>query len=88
MNEIKRVTKVLDAALQGKEWLVGNKISYADLSFIPWYWRLEGIDKEGVGFKDNLMTENKAFGAWFQKMLSRPMVKKIYEAQSAKMAGK
>ena len=88
MNEIKRVTKVLDSALQGKEYLVGNKLTYADLAFIPWYWRLEGIDKEGVGFKENLSKDNPAFGAWFKKMLDRPLVKKIYEAQSAKIAGK
>jgi hypothetical protein len=38
--EIWRVTGVLDAHLKktGGEWLVGEKCTYADLSFVPWYW--------------------------------------------------
>ena len=36
-NEIKRVTGVLERVLEGKEWLVGGKCTYADLAFIPWF---------------------------------------------------
>lgn len=36
VNEIKRVTKVLDTILEGKQYLVGDKVTYADLSFVTW----------------------------------------------------
>ena len=29
------------------EWLVGDKCSYADLSFVPWYWLCPAIMGEG-----------------------------------------
>lgn len=28
---------VLDAALEGKRFLVGDKVTIADLSFVPWH---------------------------------------------------
>lgn len=38
VDEILRVTGVLDRALErnGTGWLVGNSLTYADLSFITW----------------------------------------------------
>jgi len=47
--EIWRVTGVIDATLKksGGEWLVGDKCSYADLSFVPWYWLCPAIMGEG-----------------------------------------
>lgn len=35
VNEIKRVSKVLDEWLERREWLFGDKMSYADLAFVP-----------------------------------------------------
>ena len=35
-NEIKRVFGVLDAVLSKQNYLVGDKVTIADLSFIPW----------------------------------------------------
>jgi glutathione S-transferase len=48
-NEIWRVTGVLDAHLKKVEgeWLVGDKCTYADLSFVPWYWLCPAIMGEG-----------------------------------------
>jgi glutathione S-transferase len=48
-KEIWRVTGVIDAALEksGGEWLVGDKCSYADLSFVPWFWLCPAIMGEG-----------------------------------------
>jgi glutathione S-transferase len=34
-TEIKRVISVLDNVLQGKEYLVGNKLTIADIAFQP-----------------------------------------------------
>lgn len=35
-NEIKRVFGVLDNVLSKQKYLVGDKVTIADLSFIPW----------------------------------------------------
>ena len=35
-NEIKRVFGVLDAVLSNQKYLVGDKLTVADLSFVPW----------------------------------------------------
>jgi glutathione S-transferase len=35
-NEIKRVFGVLDSVLAKQKYLVGDKVTIADLSFIPW----------------------------------------------------
>jgi glutathione S-transferase len=48
-NEIWRVTGVIDAHLKktGGQWLVGDKCTYADLSFVPWYWLCPAIMGDG-----------------------------------------
>ena len=35
-NEIKRVLGVLDSVLSKQKYLVGDKVTIADLSFVPW----------------------------------------------------
>jgi glutathione S-transferase len=35
-NEIKRVFSVLDSVLSKQKYLVGDKVTIADLAFIPW----------------------------------------------------
>jgi glutathione S-transferase len=35
-NEIRRVLGVLDSVLSKQEYLVGGKVTIADLSFVPW----------------------------------------------------
>lgn len=43
------MTGVIDAHLQKEksEWLVGDKCTYADLAFVPWYWLCPAIMGEG-----------------------------------------
>lgn len=36
LNEIKRVSGVLNGVLEGREYLVGDRITYADLAFVTW----------------------------------------------------
>ncbi|CZT49299.1 uncharacterized protein RSE6_10120 [Rhynchosporium secalis] len=36
MKEIKRVHGVLEGILVGRDWLVGDKCTYADLAFVTW----------------------------------------------------
>ena len=50
-NEIKRVFGVLDSVLSKQKYLVGDKVTIADLSFVPWNagvenWLIPDIDTQ------------------------------------------
>ena len=86
-NEIKRVTGVIDAHLAktGQEYLVGDKITFADLMFIPWdnLSLGEGMGPDGgLGkeFREKDWPEQypKAY-EWHKKLMARPSVKKTME---------
>ena len=76
INEIKRVTKVLDGVLAGKEYLVGGRYSFADLAFVPWYWLLEFIDPSGK-LREELNAQSPNWKAWDDRLNARPAVKKL-----------
>lgn len=46
VNEIHRVNGVLETILNGKDFLVDNKFSYADISFTVWYPLLDWMSSE------------------------------------------
>ncbi|KAF2878217.1 glutathione S-transferase [Massariosphaeria phaeospora] len=76
IKETQRVIKVLDTWLEGKEFLVGDKCTYADLSFVTW--------NAAIGFfmngrpKQEWDPENQFpnFSRWQNSMLARPSVRK------------
>lgn len=86
-TEIKRVTGVIDSHLSktGNQYLVGDKVCFADLMFVPWD-RLALGDGMGPGgglgdkFRETEWQQNypKAY-AWHQKLLERDSVKKTVE---------
>ncbi|KAM0304945.1 hypothetical protein ACHAO8_011336 [Botrytis cinerea] len=76
INEIKRVTKVLDTALAGKEYLVGDKVTFADLAFVPWYWGAEGLEPVSPGLMKGLKEDLPNFKAWLERLSARPSVQK------------
>lgn len=47
VDEIKRVLAVLETVLAAKpanaQWLVGDKMTYADMAFVPWNFRLAEV---------------------------------------------
>ncbi|KAI4157727.1 MAG: hypothetical protein LQ342_008066 [Letrouitia transgressa] len=72
-GELRRIIKVLDGVLSDKEYLVGGKCSYADLSFLTWCNIAPGIlgaDAEEV------KQENPHYAAWMGRLLARPAVQK------------
>ena len=72
---------VLNECLQGKEYLVGNKYSFADLSFIPWYATMDTyIGEEEMA---HLAKEFPSYSAWMERLMARPAVKKIVPAKDA-----
>ncbi|KAL5089491.1 hypothetical protein Trisim1_005187 [Trichoderma cf. simile WF8] len=84
LNEIKRVTGVLNTILEGKNYLVGEKATYADLSFIT--WALIGqnaVESAGV----DLDKEAPNYVAWMKRLLDRPAVQKaLQEKEKASSA--
>lgn len=73
-NEAKRVTMVLNNALSGREYLVGDKCTYADLSFIPWFQLLPQLFSEE---KVDWAEKYPNYHAWMERMLERPAVGKV-----------
>lgn len=84
-EQLIRVLGVLNTALEGKEYLVGDKVTYADLAFLPWNTKVPWIF--GDEYKD-LDIENKYpnYFAWNARLMSRPAVKKVFERQKTEMS--
>ncbi|MGR3761956.1 glutathione S-transferase family protein [Roseobacteraceae bacterium NS-SX3] len=64
VDESRRLLEVLDSRLQGREWLVGEEMSIADIATYPWarsyFWA--GVDVSGL---DTL-------NAWLARVDARP----------------
>ncbi len=82
-NEIKRVTGVIDAHLakHKTDYLVGNRITYADLMFIPYFMSVTSIIAPEID-----MTQWPVYTAWLNRMLARPAVAKVVAKQSVAAA--
>jgi glutathione S-transferase len=67
-DEIRRVSGVVSKHLETREWLVGDKCSYADIAFLPWF------DLVSRRFKDtvDILQEFPVLDAWLSKIKSRP----------------
>ncbi|KAF5864387.1 glutathione S- transferase, nitrogen catabolite repression regulator [Aspergillus alliaceus] len=76
-NEIRRVTGVLESVLKTREWLVGDKCTYADLCFLPW-------QRWASKYATNPETLDEDFphvAAWYKKLTSRVAVRKVFKDQ-------
>lgn len=76
-REVVRVTGVLEKALKdnGGQWLVGDKCTYADLSFVPWQ------QKARIFGGEDLYEKYPLVGAWMERMEGRDSVKKVVKDQ-------
>lgn len=68
-KEVKRFLGVLEGCLEGRQWLVGDKCTFADLSFVTWNDRVDALFA--------VPAENKFDGfpnvkTWHERMTSRP----------------
>jgi glutathione S-transferase len=79
VKEIQRVTKVLDSALKGKQWLLGDQCTYADIAFLPWYAMPPRLDFEQTGWWDKTLNENPDFKSWLERLENRPALKKVQQ---------
>ncbi|CAD0100774.1 unnamed protein product [Aureobasidium mustum] len=75
MKEIERVIGVLDVALSRNRtgWLVGDRCTYADISFVAWAATGEGLLRElqkDVGLEEKY----PHYYAWFAALKERPVI--------------
>ncbi|KAJ5504568.1 hypothetical protein N7463_007442 [Penicillium fimorum] len=70
INEICRVSGVLNGVLQDREYLVGDKCSYADLIFISWF----EVVPWAAGDRVDLEKGFPHVHAWLIRLKSRPSV--------------
>lgn len=73
---------VLAAKPKGQQWLVGDRITFADLAFVPWNDRLDATlgvpdDKKFEGFPH--------VQAWHESMVKRPSWIKAMEIRARLM---
>ena len=72
-NELKRIVGVLDSVLKVKEWLVGDKCTYADLAFVMWNTQID-FPLKGHGWNIAVYPN---FKRWQEAMLARDSLKKV-----------
>lgn len=72
-DEVKRIVGVLDRVLQGKNWLVGDKCTYADLAFVMWNSQIDFI-MQGHDWR---MADYPNFKRWQEAMLARDSLKRV-----------
>ena len=70
--EIRRVSGVLNGALQGKRYLVGDKFSYVDAAFVPWY-------QITTRFGIDMGKEFPNVAAWLKLIQERPAIAKTVQ---------
>jgi glutathione S-transferase len=78
VNEIRRVSDVLNRALEGKEYLVGGKFSFADAVFVPWY----GVVPMITGNAFDLEKDFPNLNAWLNRIKARPAIAKALQARA------
>lgn len=73
VNESKRLMGVLEARLKGREWLMGEEYTVADIATFPWVRTLRDFYEadEIIGFNDFPETI-----AWLERCLARPASQK------------
>ncbi|OOF97624.1 hypothetical protein ASPCADRAFT_505920 [Aspergillus carbonarius ITEM 5010] len=84
VNEIRRVSTVLDGWLATRDWLVGDKMSYADLAFVPWQNGARAmLAQEGFD-----QSQYPHLTRWLERMNQRPTVQELTARQDAMLAEK
>ena len=75
---------VLNNALEGKEYLVSDKCTYADLSFVTWGVMAPFLtgEQHEINFD-----EYPNYKAWMERLNARPAVKKVLEDKQKAMSG-
>ncbi|KAH2754869.1 hypothetical protein KXV52_006437 [Aspergillus fumigatus] len=78
INEIRRVSGVLNGFLEGRKYLVNDKYSYADIVFVPWFEVVTWVAADSI----NLEKDFSNVHAWLTDLKSHPAVVKGLGAKS------
>jgi GST-like protein len=76
VTETKRLLGVLDARLEGREWIMGDTYTIADISLIGWIRALVGFYAAGDLVDYGSL---KHVPAWLERALARPAVQRGLE---------
>lgn len=76
-TEVKRVAGVLDGVLSKRDWLVGNKCTYADLIFVTWNMQITFFMGSRTGEHAWKPEEFPHFTRWQNAMMARPSAQKM-----------
>lgn len=79
MNEVRRVSGVLDRVLKDKEYLVGGKYSYVDAAFVPWYNVMSRFAADQL----KMETDFPHLKAWQDRITARPAIAKTLQDYDA-----
>jgi len=74
-NETKRIYKVLDGVLNGKQYFAGDHFTIADAAFYPW---VKIVDYAQIGLETVIKTDYPNVYAWFKRVSERPSVVAAY----------
>lgn len=74
-KEFNRILKVLDTHLASSTYLVGDKCTYADLSFVPWHASI-AIWMGSRPKEEWDLSQYPNWQRWHDSMMARPSVKK------------
>ncbi|KAI1423998.1 glutathione S-transferase [Xylaria sp. FL1777] len=80
VGESERLYGVLNTRLEGREWVVGDKFSIADINLLGWVngAKFAGIDLDG---------QFPNVAKWFERALARPAVQKGFTIPTASSFG-
>lgn len=81
-KQVRRVLGVVDGLLEGKQWLVGDKMTYADMAWVPWNDRVDtSLNVPGPNKFDGFPNVK----AWHERMISLPSWKRSMELRAKLM---
>jgi len=84
-DQVVRVLDVLNRALEGKEYLVGDKCTIADLSFVPWDAMIPWVFGDEYASLD-VEKKYPNYSAWNKRLNERPAVKRVFTDKQKAMA--
>jgi len=82
-NETRRVIKVLESVLSKQDWLVGGKMSIADIAFLQWNTSADRI----ILGRDFIDKEAPHVRKWMDAMLGRPAIDKVVQERIKMLSG-
>lgn len=82
LNEIRRVSGVLDGFMAKHEYLVGGRYSYVDAAFVPWYAIVPRLTGDAIDLAKDFPNLN----AWLARVKARPAVAKMVQDRTEAIA--